>query len=137
MKKIILSFALMLFVSMGVFAQGLAMNEATSKEEKAPKPSFFKWEKSTHDFGTIDKGVAVSAVFEFTNSESAPISINKVTTTCGCTVTDYTKSSIGPGEYGYIKATYNAATEGAFNKKVVILTSEGEHKNLMLKGIVK
>lgn len=137
MKKTILSFAMMLFVSMSVFGQNLAFNEASSKESKAEKESYILWEKSAHDFGTIEKGMPVKTVFEFTNSGSSAISISQVKTSCGCTVTDYTKNSLSPGEKGYVKATYNAAREGAFHKKLIVITSLGEQINLSLKGVVE
>lgn len=137
MKKTILSFAMMLFVSMSVLGQDLAFNEPSSKESKAEKESFMIWEKSAHEFGTIEKGMPVKAVFEFTNSGSSAISISQVKTTCGCTVTNYSKNSLPPGEKGYVKATYNAAREGAFHKKLIVITSQGEQINLSLKGMVK
>lgn len=138
MKKIILSFGMLLFVGMSAFGQQLALHQPSAKEEVKESTSFFMWEKATHDFGTIEKGVPVTAVFEFTNKGSSPVSIRKVNSSCGCTVTDYTQTSLAPGERGYIKATYNAAREGAFHKKVVVFSSrEGEQQDLILKGIVK
>lgn len=137
MKKIILTFGVMLFVSMSIFAQQLAMHTPSSAEEAKFTTSSFMWEKSSHDFGTIEKGVPVNVVFEFTNKGSVPISIFKVSTPCGCTVAEYTQGSLAPGEKGYIKATFNAAREGAFHKKISVFTSEeGEQMSLTLKGVV-
>lgn len=138
MKKIILSFGIMLFAGMNVFGQELALNQPVTKEVKELNSSFISWENFVHDFGTIEKGIPVSVKFEFINAGSSSISIRSVSSSCGCTVTDYTKTELAPGESGYVKATYNAAKEGAFHKKVVVTTSrEGEQKILTVQGVVK
>lgn len=89
-----------------------------------------------YDFGQVKKGVPVSHDFEFTNPAGQDILITKVTASCGCTVTDYTKDAVAPGKSGFVKATYNAAKTGAFTKTVtvhhngsetpIILTIKGE-----------
>src|ERR1035438_442072 len=40
--------------------------------------------------------------------------------TCGCTISDYTKSPIAPGKTGVIHATYNAANVGHIDKTLTV-----------------
>ena len=96
----------------------------------------FLWEVTSYDFGKIPANKPVTHKFEFTNTGNDPLVIASVQASCGCTVTDYSKDVIEPGGKGYVKATYNAATVGKFNKTVtvhantedgtVILTIKGE-----------
>ncbi len=89
-----------------------------------------------YDFGKVEKGAPVSHNFEFSNPASESIRITKVSASCGCTVTDYTREEVAPGAKGFVKATYNAAKAGAFSKTVsvyhnasetpVVLTIKGE-----------
>jgi hypothetical protein len=97
-----------------------------------------EWERTTADFGTIKKGEPVSEKFFFTNKSDQPITIIKTKTSCGCTVTEHTKSEIAPGEKGYVKAQYNAAKVGAFTKTVQVFTSADENPfTLTIKGVVE
>ena len=91
-----------------------------------PAAESLSFKAMTYDFGKIAKGAPASHNFEFTNPSSESITITKVTASCGCTVTDYTKGSIGEGSEGFVKATYNAAKTGAFSKTVSVYHSGSE-----------
>ena len=84
-----------------------------------------QWETTAHDFGTIRQQAPQSAKFSFTNRSSEPVLIMRAVGSCGCTVADYTKEAIAPGEQGVVRATYNAAQLGAFAKTVSVTLSTG------------
>lgn len=97
----------------------------------------FSWTKTTHDFGKIPQGTPVSAEFKFKNSGDVPLVISSVKGSCGCTVTDYTKEAVAPGKEGVVKATFNAASAGVFNKTVTVTANvEGGSEVLTIKGEV-
>jgi hypothetical protein len=102
-------------------------------------PSQMKWEKETHEFGTIEQGKPVSYEFTFTNTTNKDVTLKDVKASCGCTATNYTKTAIKPGEKGTVTATYNAASGGAFHKTVTVITSEENAmpKTITIKGTVK
>src|ERR1044072_1236363 len=54
--------------------------------------------------GKAKQGVPASATFTFTNTSNAPLVIEKVTPSCGCTAADYTKASIAPGATGVVRS---------------------------------
>jgi len=97
----------------------------------------FNWSKSTHDFGRIVQGKPVTAEFSFKNKGELPLVINYAKGSCGCTGVDYPKEPIMPGQSGAIKATFNAAAPGAFNKTVTVESNaEGGMQTLYIKGEV-
>lgn len=99
--------------------------------------ALFKWGKTTHDFGRIAQGKPVTAEFTFTNTGELPLLINNAKGSCGCTGVDYPKEGIMPGQSGLIKATFNAAAFGAFNKSVTVESNaEGGATVLYVKGEV-
>jgi P pilus assembly chaperone PapD len=102
-------------------------------------PSQLKWEKETHEFGTIEQGKPVSYEFTFTNTTNKDITLTNVKASCGCTATNYTKTAVKPGDKGTVTATYNAAAGGAFHKTVTVMTSEENSapKVITIKGTVK
>ena len=117
-------------------------------QEKAPKPApapaaqpgnmgAFKWVETTHDFGKIPQGKPVTYEFKFTNVGKAPIVISQAQAGCGCTTPDYSKEPVAPGKSGSVKATFNAAAVGVFNKGVTVTANvEGGSTYLVLKGEV-
>jgi hypothetical protein len=92
----------------------------------AQKPAEIKFDKLTHSFGTFDeKNPVVSCTFTFTNVGEQPLIINQAVASCGCTVPEYTKTPIQPGETGEIKVTYNGAGKfpGHFKKSITVRTN--------------
>jgi hypothetical protein len=92
--------------------------------------------EKTHSFGKIKQHVPVTYVFNFTNTSSRPVVIEKATAECGCTDPTYTSGAIMKGKTSEIKVTYNSENAGSFKKNVTvkfaglptpyILTIEGE-----------
>ena len=99
-----------------------------------------KFETLTHDFGTIEKDAVVTCTFTFTNTGDAPLVINQAMAPCGCTVPEYTKEPIQPGEKGTIKVTYNSKGKlaGHFRKSVTVRTNAAtEMTRLYIEGEMK
>ena len=92
----------------------------------AQKPAEIKFEKITHDFGKFsEKEPVVSCTFNFTNIGEQPLIVNQAVASCGCTVPEYTKTPIQPGETGEIKVTYNGTGKfpGHFKKSITVRTN--------------
>jgi hypothetical protein len=97
----------------------------------------FNWAQTLFDFGAIKQNVPVTHTFKFTNNGDDPLIISSVQASCGCTVTDYSKDPVSPGGEGYVKATYNAANIGVFNKTVTVnANTDGAAVQLTIKGTV-
>jgi hypothetical protein len=92
----------------------------------AQKPAEIKFDKLTHDFGTFsEKNPVVTYTFTYTNVGEQALIINQATASCGCTVPEYTKEPIKPGEKGEIKVTYNGTGKfpGHFKKSITVRTN--------------
>lgn len=101
---------------------------------QAPEITF---DKMVHDFGTFPEETGkVSCTFEFTNSGTADLILQKVKASCGCTTPEWTKTPVKPGEKGVVTATYNASGRpGAFTKTITVTSNAGD-KRLTIKGEV-
>ena len=89
----------------------------------AQKPAEIKFEKTTHNFGSFsEKEPVVSCTFTYTNVGEQPLVVNQALASCGCTVPEFTKTPVQPGEKGVIKVTYNGAGKfpGHFKKSITI-----------------
>ena len=104
----------------------------------AQKPAEIKFDKLTHDFGTFsEKEPVVTCIFTYTNVGELPLVINQAVASCGCTVPEYTKDPVKPGEKGEIKITYNGTGKfpGHFKKSITIRTNgETEMTRLYIEG---
>ncbi|KQC02755.1 DUF1573 domain-containing protein [Pedobacter sp. Hv1] len=79
------------------------------------------FKQKEYDFGNIPAEKNVSAVFEFSNTGNNALIIKEVTTSCGCTVSEWPKVPIKPNESGEIKIVYDAKDPGRFNKTVTVI----------------
>lgn len=73
------------------------------------------FKETSYDFGTVMEGAAVKHTFVFENTGKAPLLISDARSTCGCTVPNWPKNPILPGEKGNIKVVFK--TEGKPNKQ--------------------
>ena len=92
----------------------------------AQNPAQIKFEKTTHNFGTFSEAnPVVTCEFNFTNVGEQPLVINQAMASCGCTVPEYTKNAVKPGEKGEIKVTYNGTGKfpGHFKKSITVITN--------------
>ena len=85
-----------------------------------------KFDKTTHNFGKFsESSPVVTCTFTFTNTGDKPLIINQAVASCGCTVPEYTKDPIQPGDKGTIKVTYNGTGKfpGHFKKSITVRTN--------------
>jgi hypothetical protein len=107
--------------------------QAQSNSSKAE----FKFDTESHDFGKIPQGKPVSYEFSFTNVGSEPIIISAINSSCGCSVAEFSKTPVAPGEKGKIKVTFDAAAKAPFTKHFTIRSNtKTPVKTLVIKGEV-
>ena len=122
MKKIITLF-LLLTCFVAVKAQTVAPETLEVKELE-------------FDFGTIPQGKPVYHFFQIVNKGSAPLKLDNVQATCGCTTPEWNKDAIAPGGSDKIKVGYNAAAEGPFEKYITVSYNGNSTKQIKIKGSV-
>ena len=102
-----------------------------------PKVQVSKYE---HDFGTFrEEDGRQSYNFEIVNTGNAPLVIQNVVASCGCTTPTWTKSPIPPSGKGVVTAMYDpAGRPGPFNKTLTVYTNANPATVvLVIKGEVK
>ena len=89
-------------------------------QEKMAKIEF---EKTTIDYGTIDKGADGVRVFKFKNTGDAPLIISNVKSSCGCTIPKKPKEPIMPGDTGEIEVKYDTKRVMPIRKTITVLSN--------------
>ncbi|MBW6535068.1 MAG: DUF1573 domain-containing protein [Mariniphaga sp.] len=91
-----------------------------AQENQAAVADSIVFDKLEHDYGTIEKGGDGNCVFTFTNQGQKPLVLSNVRASCGCTVPQWPREPIAPGEKGEIKVKYNTNIAGNFNKTITV-----------------
>lgn len=96
------------------------------------------FEEEVIDYGEVAKGADGARAFTFTNTGDKPLIIKRVKPSCGCTVADYPKEPIAPGESGEINVSYDTNRVNAFSKTIEVHSNavESGRKILRIKGKV-
>ncbi len=142
MRKLFIPLFCML---LGMYTQAGAQGKAsTAAQTKFTDGPHFKFDGGdTHDFGVVKRGPIAMHTFEFTNVGNAPIIVQNVTPSCGCTNVEWIKTPVLPGQRGYIQLGLKTAEQhGIFNKEVYIQSNavvpSGEKRyTLYIKGDAK
>lgn len=95
-----------------------------------------QFEKEVHDFGNVKQGGDATTEFKFTNTGTEPLIISNAKGSCGCTVPEWPREPIAPGQSGAIKVKYDSKRVGPINKSVTITSNanNGAQKIIRIKG---
>jgi hypothetical protein len=141
MKKLILNAALLSVVlvscnnsSTDKLPTNVINIPATANEQNATtqgKPAI-TFEESKHLFGVIKEGDYAVYSFKFKNTGDGDLLIANATASCGCTVPDYPKGIIKPGEEGFVKVKFDSKGKVGVFEKTVTLTCNTELRETVL-----
>ncbi|HEX8269063.1 MAG TPA: DUF1573 domain-containing protein [Flavobacterium sp.] len=97
--------------------------------QPAPPPAngkypVLRFAESTHDFGEIGATEKVTYNFKFENTGEADLIISKAVGSCGCTVPEYPKDPIKPGQTAEMKVSFDPTNKkGKQSKTVMVYTN--------------
>jgi len=103
------------FLFLSAFALSVTLFAQQKKAEDVAKFKEMSW-----DFGKIKQGTPVTHDFVFENTTDAPIVIESAVPSCGCTTPVKPEAPIAKGASDKIKAGFNAAAAGPFNKTITV-----------------
>src|SRR5687768_12376413 len=106
MKKLLVFAAFLVGNSGAVLAQETA--KPVSIEQQVATGAIITFDSAKYDFGQIHQGDKVNHTFTFKNTGTQPLIVSNVFTTCGCTVSEWTKTPVLPGKTGILKASFDS-----------------------------
>lgn len=136
-KRIIIFyiFDLFFFISCG---EKIKQNQSHSDFNKNI-PAQIVFDTLKHDFGNIVSGEQVSYSFDFKNRGGTPLFINEVKTECGCTVTQFSREPVKPGNSGTIHVIFDSQgySGNVFKSMKVYSNASKEQTELEIAAFVK
>jgi hypothetical protein len=104
---------------------------AAERDTQANKYPVMSFTETTYDFGTINQGEAQEHVFTFTNTGEADLVIVDAKSSCGCTVPQYPKTPIAPGETGEMLVKFNGSGKNQVSKTVTVTANTQKGKEMI------
>ena len=138
----------LLFLCIGLLflisTSGCKKNKTESSSDiessKPPaEPAKIEFEETVYNFGEITAGDTIRHTFRFKNIGNVPLVIAGAEAQCGCTVPEWPREPISPGDTGEIKVVFNSAHKiDKQDKKVsVIANTNPDITVISLQGFVK
>ncbi len=102
------------------------VTEPTVETAVATATTILTVDRMEHDFGKIPDTAPVETSFVITNDGDEPLLITNAQGSCGCTVPEYPKDPIPPGESRDMKVSFNPTGKEGVNNKTVTITANTE-----------
>lgn len=156
MKRFVLSFGVTFILFVATNAQVSSSNKATPEQmekirkeqnEKKqaqqeqqvnnPNAPVIEFDKLVHDYGDIQQHGDGQCEFTFTNKGKEPLILSNVRSSCGCTVPEWPRQPVLPGQSDVISVKYDTKRVGVINKSIHVYSNATESPvTLRIKGTV-
>lgn len=113
--------------------------EASSAKAVSNAP-VMTFDRTIHDFGTIQEGERVETLFTFTNTGKSDLVIVDARGSCGCTVPEYPKNTpIAPGATGQIRVSFDSSNKPNLQQKTVTISANTDsgRETIRIKAMVQ
>ncbi|MCM1168836.1 MAG: DUF1573 domain-containing protein [Bacteroides sp.] len=122
MKKLVCGFVLAAALLCAGVVMAAPVVDKAEATEKVEGPGI-KFEKTVHDYGTIEQGANGNCEFVFENNGTEPLILSDVRSSCGCTVPSWPREPIMPGKKSAIKVHYDTNRIGGISKSITVSTN--------------
>jgi hypothetical protein len=131
MKKSILMIGL-LFAFVPTFAQTVPATTQVQKDIN----KVLKFTNDNYNMGNIPYGKPTEFVVTIENISAAPVTLNNVQVSCGCTTPKFQANAvIAPGQKTTVTLGFNGASMGNFSKSATIFLSDNLIKTVSFSGV--
>jgi hypothetical protein len=119
-------------IILALLAGSLVLKAQEEKSENnGPQISF---DKETHDYGEIFMHGDGNCVFTFTNTGNEPLLLTNVRAGCGCTVPQWPREPVLPGDSAEIKVRYTTLNRPhSINRSIVVTSNAANKPSLVLR----
>ncbi|MCF8391220.1 MAG: DUF1573 domain-containing protein [Bacteroidales bacterium] len=130
MRRIyLLSLSLFLLV---LFACKPVASEISTHPKENEQPAVIEFEELEHDFGIVNEGETVGWYFKYKNVGETDLLITNVRTSCGCTVPQYSKKPLAPGEQELMQIIFDSKGKSGKEIKNVTIESNAQNNSISL-----
>jgi len=133
MKKIILV-AIVCLIFGQLSAQSVPASSTTQVQKDINK--VLKFTNDNYNMGSIPYGKPTEFVVTIENISAAPVTLNNVQVSCGCTTPKFQANAvITPGQKTTVTLGFNGSSMGNFSKTATIFLSDNLVKTVSFSGV--
>ncbi|NLP56991.1 DUF1573 domain-containing protein [Lutibacter sp. B1] len=113
-----------------------ASNIESAKERDAKISlggAIIDFDKREYDFGSVTEGDVVEGIFVISNKGKADLIILDAKASCGCTVPEWPKEAIKPGDSAELKFSFNSRGRSGKQSKSITLQTNSEKATEILR----
>jgi hypothetical protein len=132
MNKLIIALTFLTLLSCGnknedgtLDTDAVSNSASASGDSKNELPEI-KFAEEVFDFGKITQGEKVSHAFSFKNIGKKNLIISGASGSCGCTVPEWPKEPIKPGQEGVINVVFSSEGKSGMQEKTVTIVTNCE-----------
>ena len=115
-----------------IFAQSVPVSSQVQKDIN----KVLKFTNDNYNMGNIPYGKPTEFAVTIENISSAPVTLNNVQVSCGCTTPKFQANAvIAPGEKTTVTLGFNGASKGNFSKSATIFFSDNLIKTVSFSGV--
>lgn len=100
--------------------------------------AIIEFDKTEYNFGDINEGEVIEGIFLISNKGKVDLIITDAKASCGCTVPEWPKEAIKPGESAELKFSFNSkGRTGKQSKSITLKTNTEKIREILrIKGNV-
>ncbi len=121
-------------ISTDVITNPISDNDTTLSESDLPK---FQFEETSFDFGVLVEGEKVAHSFKYKNVGKTDLIISSVSTTCGCTVPNYSKEPLKPGDEAELEVVFSSSGKRGIQHKTITILANTQPNRTYLEIIAE
>jgi len=106
---------------------------AKEAARRAETQTTMEFESTDLDFGNIKEGASVTKIYKFKNSGKRRLLIEKVEGSCGCTVAEWPRYPVEPGQQAEIKVVFNSLGKRGTQDKMISVIANTEPAKTILR----
>lgn len=95
------------------------------------------FDQKGYKFDNLTEGDTLSFYYYFTNTGGSDLLLKSVKPTCGCTIADWPKYAIQPGQRDSIFVTFDTKDRVGYNAKGINIMSNVGEINLVFEAVVR
>ena len=134
------SFQIYLFLLLSAFLTAVSCNGGNKKSTdggaevlSASDTASISFSEYEHDFGKVTQGEKVATIFTFENKGNAPLVITSASTSCGCTVSKYSRKPVPAGGKGTMEVEFDSSGRNGKQTKIITVKSNATKPFVLLR----
>jgi len=106
--------------------------------QKRGNEGFLYCPRTHFSFDTLEFAAPATHQFMCINTGAQPLKIINVRATCGCTVPQWDRNAIAPGDTTYIAVKYDSRRSGEFAKEIIVYPNTKQKQlSVIISGVVR